>query len=261
MKVQDIATVLENWAPPQLAESYDNVGLLVGDPEREVKGALINLDMTEDVVEEAIARNCNMVIAHHPIWFAPLKRMVGQDYVSRTIISAIKHDIALYAIHTNLDNIREGVNRKICDLLGLQKVAFLQPKDEEATAGSGMIGWLPEPLPKQDFLQKVKDTFHCGGIRYADSEALGVVHKVAVCGGSGSFLTRAALQQEADALVTADITYHKFFDNEKKLLLLDIGHYESEQFTSNLILEFLSEKFPNFAFLLSETVTNPIKYF
>jgi dinuclear metal center YbgI/SA1388 family protein len=232
MKARDIAFALEQWAPPPIAESYDNVGLLVGHPDQEITGVLINLDMTEEVVLEAVSKGINMVVAHHPIWFTGRKRLNGEDYVSRTIITAVKHDIALYACHTNLDNVRDGVNQKIAQKLGLEKTDFLRPKPNhpgETLYGSGMTGFLPKPLPKQAFLAMVKETFQCGGIRYADSRHENV-HKIAVCGGSGSFLTRDAIQAGADAMITADITYHKFFDNENQLLLLDIGHYESEQF-------------------------------
>jgi dinuclear metal center YbgI/SA1388 family protein len=263
VEVKQIAAALESWAPPPLAESYDNVGLLVGVPNQETSGALINLDMTEEVVEEAIELGLNLVIAHHPIWFGARKRLNGEDYVSRTIIKAVKHDVALYAIHTNLDNIRSGVNQKIGETLGLEQMSFLKEKPSTTPAqptGSGMVGWLPQPLPKADFLQLVKNRFQCGGIRYADGLAKEMVHKVAICGGAGSFLTPAAIQAQADAFVTADITYHKFFDHENQLLLMDIGHYESEQFTSQLIHTYLSEKFPNFAVHLSKIRTNPIQY-
>lgn len=263
MKIQEIAAALEIWAPPPVAESYDNVGLLVGHPDTAVTGVLINLDMTEAVVEEAVERGINLIVAHHPIWFTGRKRLNGEDYVSRTIISAVKHDVALYACHTNLDNVRTGVNRRIADKLELEKIDFLRPKPArpgEVLYGSGMMGFLPEPLPKKDFLQLVKETFHCGGIRYADAPKE-TIHKVAVCGGAGSFLTADAIRAGADALVTADITYHKYFDNEGKLLLMDIGHYESEQFTSELIHEYLSKKFTNFAVHLSARRTNPVHYF
>lgn len=262
MTVQEIEKVLASWAPPPLAESYDNVGLLVGWPRQEVTGVLINLDMTEAVVDEAVRLGVNVVIAHHPIWFTARKRLNGEDYISRTIMKAVKEDIALVAVHTNLDNVRTGVNRRIADKMGLTEVSFLEekPGTDSQEAGSGMIGYLTVPLQKSAFLQQVKDTFGCGGIRYADADR-DTIHKVAVCGGSGSFLTRAALEKEADALITADITYHKFFDSESQLLLLDIGHHESEQFTSELIRDYLTEKFPNFAIRLSEVRTNPVKYF
>lgn len=263
IRVNDIALALESWAPKPIAESYDNVGLLVGNPSAELTAVLINLDMTEEVVDEAIESGANMIVAHHPIWFMPRKRLNGEDYVSRTIIKAIKNDIALYACHTNLDNIRSGVNRRICDTIGLGNIRFLKTKHtttDEEEYGSGMIGDLPEALSKSSFLHLVKERFHAKGIRYANCEKE-MIQTVAVCGGAGSFLIGEALKKGADALVTADITYHKFFDNEGKMLLLDIGHYESEQFTSELIREFLSEKFVNFAFRLSKVVTNPVRYF
>lgn len=260
MLVSDIAKELESWAPPEVAESYDNVGLLVGNPKSEVTGILVNLDMTEEVVEEAHAKGCNVVVAHHPIWFAGRKRLVGDDYVSRAIMKAIKLDVSLYAIHTNLDNVRSGVNRVISDRLGLQYLSFLKAKDTEGNIGSGMIGMLPDALTKEEFLNLIKDEFKCGGIRYADAP-IETIRKVAVCGGAGSFLTNEAIRRGADAFVTADVTYHKFFDNEQQMLLLDIGHYESEQYTSELIVSYLSQKFTNFAILNSETVTNPVKYF
>ena len=259
MQIQDITTALETWAPPPVAESYDNVGLLTGHPDTEATGVLINLDATEAVVDEAIEKGVNLIVAHHPIWFTGRKRLNGEDYVSRTIIKAIKNDIALYACHTNLDNVRDGVNHQIAQKLGLEQTEFLRPK-VDPTYGSGLIGHLPEALDKERFLSKVKNVFRCGGIRYADAP-LEKIQRIAVCGGAGSFLTADALAAEADALVTADITYHKFFDNENRLLLLDIGHYESEQFTSELLAGFLSEKFANFAVHLSDIRTNPVRYF
>lgn len=260
MIVRDIAQALEAWAPLPAAESYDNVGLLVGYADMPVTGVLINLDMTEAVLEEARERGCNMVVAHHPIWFSGRKRLNGEDYVSRVIMYAVKHDIALYACHTNLDNVRTGVNQQMAGRLGLEGLEFLQAKPGDEPLGSGMIGTLPQPMAKNDFLQLVKDQFECGGIRYADGPQ-DTIHKVALCGGAGSFLTRQALRQGADAFVTSDITYHKFFDQEEKMLLLDIGHYESEQFTSPLIYEYLSKKFPTFALYLSQVRTNPVQYF
>jgi len=259
MRIQDIADLLESWAPAPVAESYDNVGLLVGLPHMEATGVLVNLDCTEAVVDEAIARGINMIVAHHPIWFTGRKRLNGEDYISRTIMKAVKHDIALYACHTNLDNVRTGVNQRIADKLGLSDTTFLRPK-ADGEYGSGLIGKLAAPMQKKEFMGLVKETFHCGGIRYADCPRE-MIATVAVCGGSGSFLTADARKAGADALVTADITYHKYFDNEDELLLMDIGHYESEQFTSDLIVSYLSEKIPNFAIYLSEVKTNPVKYF
>lgn len=263
MNIQEITAALETWAPVKLAESYDNAGLIVGHPLMTATGTLVNLDLTEEVIEEAKKKGLNLIVTHHPIWFAARKRLNSEDYVSRCIVAAIKADIALYAIHTNLDAVRDGVNAVIASRLGLQAVRFLKPGPEGSApvpGGMGMIGTLPQPMKKADFLAFVKETFGCGGIRYADFPGE-MISQVAVCGGSGSFLTGEALRQGADAFVTADITYHKFFDNENRLLLLDIGHYESEQFTSELICTYLSEKFPNFAVHLSGIYTNPVKYF
>lgn len=334
MKVKDIARALEQLAPPSLAESYDNVGLLVGLPDRVVTGVLVTLDVTEAVLAEAVAKGCNMIVAHHPIWFMPRKRLNGEDFVSRIIMTAIKQDIALYAIHTNLDNVRLGVNAEIGRRLGVVDMQVLSPKrdllqkviaygsthamqdaadamfqagaiqlksqesggstrleaivpayaksavlaalqrhsthhaaewhsvptlESHAEVGSGMIGSLPAPMAKADFLNMVKSAFGCGGIRYADAPHASV-QRIAWCGGAGSFLIPAALKAGAHALVTADITYHKFFEQEDQMLLLDIGHYESEQFTSQLILKYLSESFASFAVRFSEVITNPVKY-
>jgi len=244
MLFSDIAAALEALAPPQTAESYDNVGLLVGLPRTPVRGVLVNLDVTEAMLDEAVAKGCNLIVTHHPIWFTGRKRLNGEDYVSRIIMEAVKRDIGLYACHTNLDNIREGVNRRIADTIGLVDTAFLRPgrtfqADGRAIlTGSGLVGTLPEPMGKQAFLAHIKRAFGCGGIRYADA-AQETISRVAVCGGAGSFLTPDALAAGADAFVTADISYHKFFDGEGRMLLMDIGHHESEQFTSELIRAYL----------------------
>ncbi|MCL4105550.1 UNVERIFIED_CONTAM: hypothetical protein GTU68_057425 [Idotea baltica] len=260
MKFKDIARTLAAWAPPSLAESYDNVGLIVGLPNTECTGILINLDVTEALLDEAIAKGANLILTHHPIWFGARKRLNGEDYVSRIIIKAIKNDIGLLACHTNLDNVQDGVNRRIGEVMGANKMQILSPKGKMKEVGSGMIGYLPAPMAKRDFLQHVKDKFRCGGIRYADFPGE-TIHKVAWCGGAGSFLIGHALRAGADAFVTGDITYHKYFDNENRLLLMDIGHYESEQYTSQLLHHYISEKFVSFAVHLSEIETNPVNYF
>ena len=260
--VRNIASYLEEWAPARLAESYDNVGLLAGSYGDPVTGVMVNLDMTEEVVDEAIQKGCNMVVAHHPIWFGGKKRLVEEDnYVARTIIKAIRNRVNLYAIHTNLDNVRHGVNMRMAETLGLKGPEILLPKkSDDPSIGSGMIGQLDTPLSADSFLALVSERFRCGGIRFAgpvDQE----ISTVALCGGAGSFLTQAALDAGADAFVTGDITYHKYFDQEGRMLLLDIGHYESEQFTSQLIRAYLSEKFSTFAVHLSEVYTNPVRYY
>lgn len=261
MKVRDIAKALEQLAPPTLAEAYDNVGLLVGEPDAEATGVLINLDVTEALIDEARALGTNLIVTHHPIWFTGLKRLNGENYVSRIILKAIREGVALYACHTNLDNVRTGVNRMIGERLGALNMRILSPKRaDEPEIGSGMIGELPAAITREEFLALVKDRFGCGGIRYADA-SIAAIQRVAWCGGAGSFLIANAIGAGADAFLTGDITYHKFFDNEGKILLLDIGHHESEQFTSHLLHGYLSETFPTFAVRLSEIKTNPVKYY
>ncbi len=261
LTVGHLADALEEWAPPALAESYDNVGLLVGNPRDLLTGVLVSLDMTEEVVEEAAAMGCNLLVAHHPIWFTARKKLVSDDHVSRAIMKAIRLGVNLYAIHTNLDNVRHGVNQRMAEALGLQELRILSPRREDPGVGSGMIGRLPAPMSQEAFLARVKAAFDCGGIRYAEPARNQAIEQVAICGGAGSLLTKAALQAGAEAFVTADITYHKFFENEARILLLDIGHYESEQFTTQLIAGFLSEKFSTFAVHLSKVKTNPVRYF
>jgi dinuclear metal center YbgI/SA1388 family protein len=364
MTFRHLIQELEQWAPPALQESYDNSGLMVGEAATLCTGALLTLDITEAIIQEAEDRGCNLILAHHPIWFQPRKRLNGEDLVSRCILMAARKNIGLYSIHTNLDNVQHGVNKVIADRLGLKQVKILDPKSGligklvvyvpethrevvlsalfEAGAGNigkyqdcsfqvsgtgtfrplaeanpyigisgrlesvsetqievifpiwaknkilqamygahpyeevayqvfktensiseygaGMIGTLDTAIPKQEFLQLVRNAFQTGNIRYADKTG-DSVQKIAICGGSGSFLISRAMQMGADALVTADVTYHKFFEGEGKMMILDIGHYESEQFTPWLIHEYLSEKFPNFALHLSKIRTNPVQYF
>ena len=364
MKIKEIISYLEQSAPPQYQEHYDNAGLITGQSSWECKGALICLDATEEVVNEAKDRNCNLVIAHHPIIFKGLKKINGKNYVERTIINAIKNDIAIYAIHTNLDNMISGVSGKMAGLLGLQNQQVLSPKEntlkklftfipkghvtevrqalfdagaghignysecsfnssglgtykagegadpfkgetgklhaeqemkvevifpfylqqqvvkalinahpyEEVAydivnlsnnypkVGSGILGTLPEPVDAIEFLKLLKKTFQVPVIRH--TELLDKpVQKVALCGGAGSFLIPTAIAMEADIYITGDVKYHEFFDADKKMVIADIGHYESEQFTINLLHELLESKFPNFAVLKTEVNTNPLRYF
>jgi dinuclear metal center YbgI/SA1388 family protein len=364
LTVKEITQWLERMAPLNLQEGYDNAGLLTGSFNQPVTKILISLDATEAVIEEAIAKKCELVIAHHPIIFGGLKKINGNNYVERTIIKAIKHDVAIYAIHTNLDNVHTGVNRKIGDKLGLQDMRILSPsrgklkklavfvpndhiaavqnalfaagcgdignyaecsflsegtgtykgnasanpyagergkrhlepetkletifpehlqrsvisallehhpyeevaydiyqlENEHIRIGSGMIGILPRPISKRDFLQLVQNRMEVNTIRYTETTA-NEIHKVAVCGGAGSFLIKQAIACGADAYVTADVKYHEFFDAENRLMIADIGHYESEIFTKELLKDVILEKFPTFAVLLSETITNPINYY
>ncbi|TRZ41434.1 Nif3-like dinuclear metal center hexameric protein [Robertkochia solimangrovi] len=363
MIIQDVIRQIEEFAPLSYAEDFDNVGLLVGTPDQEVKGILVTLDTLENVIEEAIEKNCNLIVSFHPIIFSGLKKITGNNYVERVVLKAIKNDIAIYAIHTALDNHFQGVNARICETLGLQHHRILIPKDNAikklvtfvpkeaaqslrealfaAGAGSignydncsfnvegtgsfrgnedsnpvigekgithyesetrigitypkhreskvlhalfknhpyeevayeittlenkhqhigmGMIGELPEPTAAEDFLKTVKSTMHCGVIRH--SEFTGKkVKKVAVLGGSGAFAIKNAISAGADIYLTADLKYHDFYRAENKIVLADIGHFESEQFTKNLLVEYLTKKFTNFAVVLSVCNTNPVKY-
>ena len=361
--IKEITKHLEQLAPISSQESYDNSGLIVGNAAQEVQGALLTLDCTEAVVEEAIQLGVNLIIAHHPIVFKGLKKLNGKNYVERTVIKAIKNDIAIYAIHTNLDNYVGGVNAKIGALLGLENLRILAPKkgvlnkitvfvpseDSEKVAqamfangagnignydecsfestgkgafkpldganptigqvdhrefvsetklevlcsthntakvlhamksahpyeevahdviplananhfeGAGMIGELSEPIKTTSFLKQLKEKFKTGCVRHTP-----IVHEsiktVAFCGGSGSFLIGAAKGAGADLYITGDVKYHEFFDAENNLIIADIGHFESEQYTPQLIHEVLKKKFINFALHLSKVNTNPINY-
>lgn len=273
MKIKDILAVLEAVAPPHLQESYDNAGLIVGHPDAEVTGVLFCLDSTEAVVEEALALGCNLVVAHHPIVFRGLKRFNGSSYVERTVMQAIRQQVALYAIHTNLDNVYyQGVNAKIAEKIGLSDTRILLPKkgspesdsrlptpDSRLLTGAGMIGLLPQPVAETDFLHHIKSALQVSCVRHTALRNK-PVEKVAVCGGSGSFLLSEALRAGADAFVTADFKYHEFFDAEGSLVIADIGHFESEQFTIELLFDIVREKFPTFALHCTKVNTNPVFY-
>jgi len=350
MKIKEVIQYLETIAPTSYQESYDNAGLIVGNANWKLAGTLICLDSTEAVIEEAIEKNCNLVIAHHPIVFKGLKRFNGKNYIERTIIKAIKADIAIYAIHTNLDNVyKNGVNAKIAERLGLINTRILAPKKQLkklfaftpidlsgivksalfkagagtvnqqsntsyttigvgttgkqgqaiaklevyfpaaaenkiitalekvlpskeitydilplentlSTIGSGMIGVLPKAMNELAFLSFLKKAMHVSCIKH--TSLLGKkIKTVAVCGGSGGFLLPRAIRQKADIFITADYKYHEFFDANEQLIIADIGHYESEQFTIELLYGLLTQKFRNFAAQITETNTNPVQYF
>ncbi|MGV3763215.1 Nif3-like dinuclear metal center hexameric protein [Parapedobacter sp.] len=364
MKLRELTDHLESLAPLEYQEPYDNAGLLVGNPDREVNQALLSLDCTEAVVDEAIASGSDVIISHHPIVFKGLKRFNGNTYVERVVMKAIKHDIALYAIHTNLDNVEGGVNGKIADRLGLQDTQILSPKgdllrklvvfvpmdhvervraalfaggagsigDYDACSfntpgygtfrpgeradpfvghrgehhreeemrmevifpalkerailrglleahpyeevaydiyrlqndyprvGSGLVGRLERPMGESDFLGLLKRQLGAKVIRHTALRGKPVAN-VAVCGGAGGFLLGQAIRSGADVFVTADYKYHEFFDAEGKIVIADVGHFESEQFTQQLLLEIIQKKFPTFAVRLTGMDTNPIKYY
>ena len=258
--IKNVTDYLETVAPPHLQESYDNAGLIVGDPDEEVTGVLTSLDCTEAIVEEAAARGCNVVVAHHPIVFRGLKRLNGATYVERTVIKAIRLGVAIYAIHTNLDNVRvNGVNERIAEQLGLRDLRLLRSKNEEGTVGSGMVGELPEPVTEKEFLSLLRERMHAGVVRHTPLLG-GEVTTVAVAGGAGGFLLPDAKAAGAQVFVTADYKYHEFFDADGDLVICDIGHYESEQFTTQLLAELLTKEFTTFAVLSTERNTNPVRY-
>ena len=264
MKIIEAIRTLETVAPAAYQEPYDNAGLLTGQPDWECTGILCTLDATEAVIIEAKSRGCNLVVAHHPIIFSGLKKINGKNYVERTIIAAIKNDIAIYAIHTNLDNVLKGVNDRIADQLGLINRRILVPKDElsndNQSVGSGLMGELPEPLNETGFLQMLVTSFGLSVVRH--TPLLGKnLKKVAICGGSGSFLIGKAILAGADIYISADIKYHEFFDADSRIVVADIGHWESEQYTTDLLIDILQAKFPTFAVLKSGIKTNPVNYF
>jgi dinuclear metal center YbgI/SA1388 family protein len=363
MKLRDIIAALESWAPPAYQEGYDNSGLIVGDSTANVNAALLTLDCTEAVVDEAIEKGVDLIIAHHPIVFSGLKRFNGSDYVQRTVMKAIRHGVAIYAIHTNLDNVYDGVNRYLGELIGVHNQRVLQPKGElfekivvfvphshaeqvraalfaagagaigdydecsyategtgtfranesanpfvgergkrhsepetrievivprhaatkaiaaaleahpyeevafdrypltntAARVGSGMIGDLPEAMSWQGLFDRLKHELKAQVIRHTQLPETSV-KRVAYCGGSGFFLLQAAKRAGADVFITSDVKYHQFFDAEG-IVLADVGHWESEHRTVELIARYLNGKFANFAVHFSQTQTNPVKYY
>ncbi len=366
MQIAVVLSHLESFAPLAYQEDYDNAGLLTGDNQWDCKGILTTLDVTPDIVEEAIARKCNLIVAHHPLIFGGLKKITVRTHVGQALITAIRNDIAIYAIHTNLDNVPGGVNGKIADQLGLEKkgrspllprkqtlkklfcfvplaqfdrvrqavfaagAGFIgnysecsfglegtgtfkggadthpfvgepgklheekevklevilpshlsgsiidamiraHPYEEPAYdlmdlanthpgVGSGLIGQLPQEMPEKIFLETIKKTFNLEMIRHTPLKG-SLVKRVAVCGGAGSFLISNALVAGADFFITADLKYHEFFRAEGRMVIADIGHFESEQFTVDLLYEILREKFLTFAVLKSEIKTNPVNYY
>ena len=258
MTIKNVSDYLEEIAPLHQAEDFDNVGLLIGNETTEVKGVLVTLDTLEETVDEAIKTKCNLIVSFHPIIFSGLKKINGNSYVEKVVMKAIQNNIAIYAIHTALDNSKVGVSAKMCEVLGLSNNSILLPKDDGAI-GMGMIGDLPKPMPEEDFLKHTKKTFKTNGIRYSNKTGK-LVKRVAVLGGSGSFAIADAIHKKADVYISADFKYHDFFKAEGKILLIDVGHYESEQFTKNLLVDYLTKKFTSFAIILSEKSTNPIYY-
>ncbi len=261
MTVNDILNCITEVAPLQWQESYDNAGLQVGDLNAEAHKALVCLDITEQVVDEAIAKGCDLIVSHHPLIFKGLKHLTPETYIERAVMKAIKSDIAMISMHTNLDNSFKGVSRVLAERLGLSDLHILQPaSDDPDLYGAGMIGDLALPMEEIDFLTLVADTIGSPCLRHSDLTGR-KIKKVALCGGSGSPFIADALCQKADAYLTADIKYHDFFVPEGRMLMVDGGHFETEQFTKELICELIRKKFPTFAAEIAETKTNSVHYF
>ena len=260
MKIKEVVNALEEFAPLPLQEGYDNAGLQVGLTETEVSGALLCLDVTEQVVEEAVQKGCNLIVSHHPLIFRALKRVSDANMVQRCVMKAIVNGIAIVSMHTNIDNAVGGVNFKIAEKMGLRKVTLLASKTVEGIeAGSGVVGELPEPMEARDFIGMVKREFHVECVR-ANQLLQRKIQRVAICGGAGAFLLDDAVAAGADAFVTGEMHYHEFFDHEQKVQICVIGHYESEQFTKEIFQSIIEEKCPGVRCFLTSLDTNPIIY-
>lgn len=261
-KVSEIVGCITEIAPLKWQESWDNAGLLVGDAGMLVDKALVTLDVTEAVIDEAIENDFHLVISHHPVIYRPLKHLLPENTIERTIIKAVKNDIAIACMHTNLDNSYLGVSKWLAEKIGLRNLEILEPMnvDDDVVTGGGMVGELENELDERDFLALVKKNLNAKALRHSDFLNK-KIKKVAVCGGSGFFLLDNAKRCKADAYVTADIKYHDFFEADGQLLLVDAGHYETEQFTKELIADVILKKFCNFAVSISNVKTNSINYF
>ena len=251
---------LERFAPLAFQEDWDNAGLQVGLTETEVSGALLCLDVTEQVVDEAVRRGCNLIVSHHPLLFRGLKTISDATDVQRTVMRAIENRICVVSMHTNMDNARGGVNYKMAEKLELDDVAFLDERTVDGTAcGSGIVGNLPCPMAARDFIQLVKERF--GVVCAMTNELLQrPVRRVALCGGAGDFLLDRAVATGADAFITGEMHYHQYFGYEQRIQICVIGHYQSEQYTSEIFRDVISRACPDVRCELAETMTNPIRY-
>ncbi len=269
VKIKEIVNALENFAPLPLQESYDNAGLQVGlTAVEEVSGALLCLDVTEEVILEAINLGCNLIVSHHPLLFRPLRRITEQTQVERCVRMAIEHGFAIYSAHTNLDNAEDGVNYRIAEKLGLMDVQMMMKHtvpvidshgERTVVAGSGLIGYLPVAEDSLAFLQRIKDVFRVETLQH--NELLSrPIQSVAICGGAGAFLLDEAIALEADAFVTGEMGYHQFFGHEQEVQLAVMGHYQSEQYTKEIFYSLISNLAPDLPVFMTSVNTNPIKY-
>lgn len=259
MQIREIIDTLEGFAPLALQEDFDNAGVQIQSvPDEKVSGILLCLDITEEVMEEAIRLDCNLIVSHHPLLFHAKKKITADDYIGRCICKAIKNGITLYSAHTNLDNAKGGVNFMMAEYLKLKNVQFLL-WNECHSGGSGIIGELPSVMSKENFLTFVKQTFQAGVARYNDCN-ISNIRTVALCGGAGSFLVQDAIKQKADAFITGEISYHHFFGYENDILMVELGHYETEQYTVQLLRRVITEKFSDVRIYETSIKTNPVNY-
>lgn len=257
IKVKDIASSIEAYAPKSLQESYDNSGLQVGDPEMTVTAVLLCLDVTEDVLEEALKRRCNMIVSHHPLLFSGLKEVTGRTATQRMVIRAVRENIAIYSAHTNLDITREGVSYEMAHALGLTDLQVLDPSKSDSGLGLGLTG-ITTPTPKMEFLRKLKDSFSVKALRYSSQSPQIVIKKVALCGGSGASFIKEAVDAGADIYVTGDVKYHDFTTYGLDIILADVGHFESEKGACKIFSRVIREKFPECPVFFSESDQNPV---
>ncbi len=260
MKIKQVLSALERFAPLPLQESWDNAGLQLGLTEVEVSGALLCLDVNEQIVDEAVAKGCNLIVSHHPLLFRGLKQISGADYVQRSVIKAIKHDIVIVSMHTNMDNALDGVNWKIAERLGLTDCKFFAQKTVDGIeAGSGVVGNLPLQMDARAFIELVKKQF---GVQCAQCNELlqRPISKVAICGGAGDFLLSDAIGEGADAFITGEMHYHQYFGYEQQIQICVIGHYQSEQYTAEIFRDIIQKDCPGVKTFIAETNTNPIVY-
>lgn len=257
MTVRDIANAIERFAPLPLQEDYDNAGLQVGSPERQVNAVMLCLDVTEEVLDEAIRRKCDMIVSHHPLIFRGLKSLTGADETQRLAIRALENRVAIYSAHTNLDSTWNGVSHEMAHILGVTDIEVLEPKPEEPRAGLGVVGNIT-PTPKLEFLRRIKDKFEVRTLRYSAQSPQLVVKRVALCGGSGASLIGKAIDAGADLYVTGDVKYHDFTGYGQRIVIADIGHYESELCSMRIFSRIIRSKYPDVVVYFSDDQRNPV---
>jgi len=260
MKIKEITDAIEAYAPLWLQEDYDNTGFQVGDPDAEATGALLCVDVTEEIIEEAAGKGFNLVISHHPLLFRGVKCVTGRNRPERTLAAAIRKGITVYSSHTAMDSAAGGVSGRMASRLGLEGVEVLVPSRHGNGTGLGAVGDLPEPMEVMQFVAKVKEAFGCGMLRMSRPEGLKTVSRVALCGGSAAEFIPEAIAAGAQVYVTADCKLNQFIDNASDILLVDAGHFETEECTKEIFWDILTKKFPNFAVCYSDSEKNPIIY-